>query len=819
MARLAAEPLASPWTPVAWLGAQIDLWADRYLLNAPSDDRVLHKRWLEAIEDQNQHGRMLWALFVWTVMFTILGLVDTILFWLIFAVAPLTLLTRSGKAFERFGFLNQVVQHFWLAARLGHRNSSNVAKLFFESAETFKIENGCIARPWGFTDADTRLFWGLLFVYTWNEVSVRRFSVMIFHHGISNIMVLVFLGRTHLGPIFSMCMLALFCFRRCWRAERSDRIVATMAREQLHRAQIEMQALQAMSKSKTEFVRTLCHELRNPMTAVQGNCEMLAHILSLQQGQGSSASAEHLAGQVPKMSQFSKNALLALSHMLEVLNETLSNAKHEAEIGCVVSKTDSVHVKQMLSSVHSMFEATAQQKHLDLQLDVPDSLAELVVKSNKNWIKQILINLLSNAFKFTNRGSITTGMRLLGKKDKSIKLEFTVTDTGIGMTPFEQTKLFQPFSQANGEIQKQYGGSGLGLDIVHRVLGQMDGTIRVSSTKYAGSTFTIELPFAVVNADVAADTESVQDGAQAKELPPDPPAAAEATTRGSAPLAATDIASAEPSVLLVDDDVGVQTTLCEILLALGCAVTCASDGEEAISQASEQQFDLILMDINMPVLGGLGAAEAIQSRLETARNSKTPIVGITGEADFEQLGTSGMDSFLTKPVHLATMAQTVRKYIKAPTKPSNTSCLPILVVDDDETVRTALIDMLVLLAPNLRVTQAANGQEAVERSVEEEFAAILMDLRMPVMDGIEAAKRIRQGSTNAGTRIICLSGNTNADQITEALMAGMTDYLAKPYALKDVERVIADIGESGAASSKSSRKPRSQGRVLFRRGD
>eukprot|EP00656_Telonema_subtile_P047486 TRINITY_DN5458_c0_g1_i7.p1 TRINITY_DN5458_c0_g1~~TRINITY_DN5458_c0_g1_i7.p1 ORF type:complete len:179 (-),score=36.08 TRINITY_DN5458_c0_g1_i7:351-887(-) len=178
-----------------------------------------------------------------------------------------------------------------------------------------------------------------------------------------------------------------------------------------------------------------------------------------------------------------------------------------------------------------------------------------------------------------------------------------------------------------------------------------------------------------------------------------------------------------------------------------------------------------------------------------------------------------MDSFLTKPVHLATMAQTVRKYIKAPTKPSNTSCLPILVVDDDETVRTALIDMLVLLAPNLRVTQAANGQEAVERSVEEEFAAILMDLRMPVMDGIEAAKRIRQGSTNAGTRIICLSGNTNADQITEALMAGMTDYLAKPYALKDVERVIADIGESGAASSKSSRKPRSQGRVLFRRGD
>eukprot|EP00658_Telonema_sp_P-2_P035783 TRINITY_DN25970_c0_g1_i1.p1 TRINITY_DN25970_c0_g1~~TRINITY_DN25970_c0_g1_i1.p1 ORF type:complete len:497 (-),score=144.20 TRINITY_DN25970_c0_g1_i1:109-1599(-) len=431
--RLMMQARVQAWA--LWVQAQIDRWADRYLINAPQKDHVLYTKWLAHIENQSREGRRLWCMLLWGLYFAVAGLWDWVLLYLVVVVCPIALATSSGR-FERYCWLNHLTLHFWLLLAVTTRNKVHVDHLVHAAA-------GCSKKPWAFAPDDTRFFFGLFWLTTYLEVSVDRFSVLAFHHAAIQAVVRVTTGPTSLAPAFTLVMGMFFCFRRRWTAGATDRIAAQMAQDQLNESRIEMRALRNLSALKSEFLRTLCHELRNPMSAVQGNCEMFG--VKADKFAERELAAEESA-ELEEMRKFSQNALLSLKHVMEVLNNTLTMAKLEDEQGIVVAQTDAVNIKEVLESVHQMFEITAQCKGIKLRLDLPESLETLVVHSSTNWLKQIVINLLSNSLKFTFEGSIVTRVRQLSASEGSTTLEFGVADTGLGMTQEQIQLLFRPFS-------------------------------------------------------------------------------------------------------------------------------------------------------------------------------------------------------------------------------------------------------------------------------------------------------------------------------------------------------------------------------------
>eukprot|EP00656_Telonema_subtile_P037769 TRINITY_DN4213_c0_g1_i2.p1 TRINITY_DN4213_c0_g1~~TRINITY_DN4213_c0_g1_i2.p1 ORF type:complete len:330 (-),score=68.78 TRINITY_DN4213_c0_g1_i2:185-1174(-) len=329
----------------------------------------------------------------------------------------------------------------------------------------------------------------------------------------------------------------------------------------------------------------------------------------------------------------------------------------------------------------------------------------------------------------------------------------------------------------------------------------MDGTITVESEPSKGSVFKIRLPFEIVEAGDLLAAEDLER------------ASMESDSGVRTPFPRDD----KPSVLIADDDVSVRSVLCDLLSVLECSVTSASDGQQAIHLAETQKFDLIFMDVNMPVLGGLEATQAIRRE---SLNTETPIIGLSGNSlgsDVVLAEKRGMTAYLTKPCKLSMLSDAVQKHT-APRPTTEGLQLSVLLVDDDPNNRSMLHDMVALVAPDVTTTEATNGVEAVTQAEQLQFDIIFMDLMMPEMNGMEATRIIRSGSLNQTTPIICLSGHTNADSIAEALMSGMTAHLAKPYALKDIERILT--GFTGVPRSDNSPADTAYpDRVLFSRGD
>eukprot|EP00658_Telonema_sp_P-2_P023779 TRINITY_DN1953_c0_g1_i5.p1 TRINITY_DN1953_c0_g1~~TRINITY_DN1953_c0_g1_i5.p1 ORF type:complete len:422 (-),score=128.43 TRINITY_DN1953_c0_g1_i5:252-1472(-) len=382
----------------------------------------------------------------------------------------------------------------------------------------------------------------------------------------------------------------------------------------------------------------------------------------------------------------------------------------------------------------------------------------------------------------------------------------------IGMTIPEQQNVFDAFQQANSRISQRYGGSGLGLDIVRDSLKQLGGTIRVASVKNKGSKFTFDLPV---------------------RIPID-------STVATKPFSNSLVGAETPSrvqqhgVLVVDDDDMVRQVLHEQLSScLGCKVSEASNGQTGLEQAGVERFAIILMDVNMPVLGGLEATQRIRDG--GGLNATTPIVGLSANvlaADVQAARAVGMDAYLTKPYTLSELSRIILKLtdpegsstesdeaqeVEAVVRckpvarsnglglgPKESLCAvvpvakplaphggrdvkPVLVVDDEVGVRDVLVDMISIVAPELIITQLDHGQAAVELSRETEFGLIFTDLHIPGMDGIEMVAAIRSGSANMDTPVVLVSGTAVSSHIETAMEAGMDSFLPKPFTIQDVE--------------------------------
>jgi CheY-like chemotaxis protein len=313
-------------------------------------------------------------------------------------------------------------------------------------------------------------------------------------------------------------------------------------------------------------------------------------------------------------------------HLLGLINDLLDVAR--IEDGKMAAERRPCSPADVVADAVALLRPRAIERALDLEFDAAPDLPPLI-QSDPLRLRQIVINLVGNALKFTERGSVRVSAHLL-TRDAERRLVVRVADTGIGIAPEHLPRVFVPFMQADESMTRRYGGSGLGLPISRSLARLMGGDLTVESAPGRGSTFTLDLPALPAAPDAA------------QPAPAPPPAGA----TGPAPLAGV-------RVLLVEDGPDNQRLLALVLRRAGALVTLAADGRSAIDAVDAAPFDVILMDMQMPVMDGYAAAGALR-----ARGVTTPIIALTAHAmtgDRERCLAAGCDDYLTKPVDRATL--------------------------------------------------------------------------------------------------------------------------------------------------------------------
>ena len=368
--------------------------------------------------------------------------------------------------------------------------------------------------------------------------------------------------------------------------------------------------------AKSQFLASMSHEIRTPMNGVLGLAQLLEQ--------------EPLTDDQMNLVKLINNSGKTL---LGIINDILDFSKIEA--GQLAIEQHPFHLKDTLESVTSLLGVTAHKKGLVLRHEQPSSLTGRLL-GDALRIEQILLNLGSNAVKFTEQGEVVVRVMPLAMTDQTVRLRFEVQDTGIGLSPEAIEKLFQPFTQADGSITRRFGGTGLGLSISKRLVELMGGTIGVDSTLGQGSTFWFELPF-----DRVAEA-----------------AVTEATAAQPAGPALQGLR------LLVVDDSAINLLVAErALKQLGADVTTAKNGQQALDclTAHPEGFDLVLMDIQMPVMDGLAATRAIREELQLKH---LPVIALTAGVLPEERQSAleaGVNDFLPKPFELDMMARVISK--------------------------------------------------------------------------------------------------------------------------------------------------------------
>ncbi len=368
------------------------------------------------------------------------------------------------------------------------------------------------------------------------------------------------------------------------------------------------QRAEAASKTKSEFLATMSHEIRTPMNGVIGFANLL-----------------HKTDLDDQQREYVQIINSSANNLLEIINNILDFSKMEA--GKVSLDCSDFSLNLLLDDVKSLFAPEAMEKGVMLEtmvsLDVPEILHGDLVK-----LRQILVNLVGNAVKFTEKGRVNVRIDAQLMPDSRISLQIIVADTGIGITPDQQQKLFQPFQQGDGSYTRQYGGTGLGLVITRRLVSLMDGTVSVSSIAGEGSMFT-----AMVLLDPPQGTEMAD--LSIADLP---------TGGGSGQMLAG------INILVVDDS-PVNLMLARALLASeGAQVTAVESGIRALEVTGHQSFDLILMDLEMPGMSGLDVTQQLRQRENTVQ--EVPVVAVTAHAFAERRQEAikaGMQDLLAKP--------------------------------------------------------------------------------------------------------------------------------------------------------------------------
>ncbi|MFT0861126.1 response regulator [Ancylobacter sp. G4_0304] len=451
------------------------------------------------------------------------------------------------------------------------------------------------------------------------------------------------------------------------------------------------EAAESASQVKSAFLANMSHELRTPLNAIIGYSEILQEDARDDGNDALVADLEKIQG--------------AGKHLLGLINDILDLSKIEA--GRMDVYLEQVFLTRLVDEVKTIVSPMMKKNANSLVIDCPPDIGS--VRTDLTKLKQSLINLLSNAAKFTKEGKVTLSLARVPTAEGGEEVRLSVSDSGIGMSEEQMGRLFQAFTQADASTTRNFGGTGLGLTITKHFVAMLGGTIEVTSAPGEGATFTIRLPQDVAGRPVATPDE----------LPE--PSALDKVRHGAI------------TVLVVDDDAAVHEVLAATLGKEGYHLIHAHDGHEALEIMRREPPDIVTLDVMMPKIDGWSVLGIMKS---DPALDHIPVIMLT-IVDDRTLGYSlGAAEYMTKPIDRHRLLALIHKF--APTA----SEMPILVVDDDADVRAMVRTTIEDLG--IEVAEAGNGREALEwLAANPRPALILLDLMMPVMDGMEFLERVR----------------------------------------------------------------------------
>jgi signal transduction histidine kinase/FixJ family two-component response regulator/HPt (histidine-containing phosphotransfer) domain-containing protein len=380
---------------------------------------------------------------------------------------------------------------------------------------------------------------------------------------------------------------------------------------------------------KSEFLANMSHEIRTPMNGVIGLSQLALNRAT-----------------DPVLREYLEKISASSQTLLDILNEILDFSKLEA--GRMAIENSPFDLDQVLDNLRNLFQEHCYSKYLNFSIDVDETTPRMLI-GDELRLHQILSNLLGNAIKFTDKGHVALKVVVKQLQESEVKLEFTVEDTGIGIASADVDRLFQPFSQADGSITRRFGGTGLGLTISQNLLRLMGGEFSVVSQIAKGSAFSFE-----ISLGIAAIGTEIHIRHRAR---PEAGALTQALQRTGAALRGA-------FVLVVEDNTINQKVVSEFLNLVGMRVIIANNGEEALYLLGQQDFDAVLMDINMPVMGGREATERMRS---DPKYADLPIIALTAGITQEERDSclvSGMNDFIAKPINPEALIETLSRLVK-----------------------------------------------------------------------------------------------------------------------------------------------------------
>jgi PAS domain S-box-containing protein len=529
------------------------------------------------------------------------------------------------------------------------------------------------------------------------------------------------------------------------------------------------EAAEAASQAKSEFLANMSHEIRTPLNGIMGMTDLALD-----------------TGLTTEQREYLETVKMSSDSLLNVINDILDFSKIEA--GKIDLEAANFSLRDCLETTLKTLALRADEKRLELLCEIAPEVPE-VVEGDSGRLRQVVVNLVGNAIKFTDKGEVVVSVRLEVEDGDDRLLRFTVSDTGIGIPPEKQKMIFDPFTQADTSTTRKYGGTGLGLTISSRLVNMMGGSIWVESAAGRGTQFHFTVQFKHVGGRAPIETIA----------PPE---------------ILRDI-----KVLVADDNATNRRILEAMLKRWGMKAKSVASGEKALAELSAagnaaEPYALILTDMHMPGMDGFELVERIRQMPELSTATIMMLTSSESRGDAERCKGLGVSAYLLKPIRQSELREAIARVVGAR---EQQNAIPLITHHSVQVPQAPFEALRILLAEDNLVNQrlmtrllekrghrvmvAADGREAIAALEKDSYDLVLMDIQMPEMNGMEATARIREKEKITGGHqpIVALTAHAMKGDQELCLAGGMDGYLAKPIRAQELDLILDQYAGRGTA--------------------